>query len=98
MKINPVTMLIPQGSRVGEIKAKDASPRDFTDVLFKALKEVNQLQLKADEVTEKMVLGELDDVHQVMLMTEKAKLALQLTVQIRNKLVEAYQEVSRMQF
>ncbi|MBS4021294.1 MAG: flagellar hook-basal body complex protein FliE [Dethiobacter sp.] len=98
MNVNPVGMLMPQGSRLGEIKGNDASPRDFAEALFNAVKDVNHLQLKADELTEKMVLGQIDDVHQVMLAAEKAKLALQLTVQIRNKLVEAYQEVSKMQF
>lgn len=98
MKVNPIAMMMPQGNLLGAVTTSNASPQGFSDALLKALQNVNQLQLKADESTEKLVLGEIGDIHQVMLDTEKAKLALQLTVQMRNKLVEAYQEVSRMQF
>ncbi len=98
MKINPVNMIVPQGNRIAGIKGEETSSQAFSEALFKALQDVNELQVNADKVTEKMVLGEIDDVHTVMLATEKAKLALQLTVQVRNKLVEAYQEISRMQF
>lgn len=98
MKVNPVAMMVPQGNLLGSVTASNAAPQGFSDALFKAVQNVNQLQLKANESTEKLVLGEIGDIHQVMLDSEKAKLALQLTVQIRNKMVEAYQEISRMQF
>ncbi len=98
MKVNPVTMMLPMGNRVGQIAPQNASPQMFTEILFNAVQDVNKMQLEADEATKKLVLGEISDVHEVMLSTEKAKLALQLTLQIRNKLVESYQEISRMQF
>lgn len=98
MKVNPVTMMLPAGNRLTQVSAAEGSPRMFADILTNALKDVNRLQLQADEAAKNMVLGEVDDIHQVMLATERAKLSLQLTVQIRNKLVESYQEISRMQF
>ncbi|GAW92915.1 flagellar hook-basal body complex protein FliE [Calderihabitans maritimus] len=73
------------------------SSPSFAGVLQKALGEVNELQLQADRLAEKFVVGEVEDLHQVMLATERAYLALQLTVQVRNKIIEAYQEISRMQ-
>jgi len=93
-----VSMLVPQPLGLfqtnGEKKEEAIS---FTEVLNEKLQEVNQLQKEADILTNKFLVGQVEDLHQVMIAAEKANLALQMTVQIRNKLVEAYQEISRMQ-
>lgn len=69
----------------------------FGDVLNNALSQVNNLQQDSDKMAEKLATGETNDISQVMIASEKANLALQLTVQIRNKVVDAYQEIMRMQ-
>ncbi|MFZ5943713.1 MAG: flagellar hook-basal body complex protein FliE [Bacillota bacterium] len=70
----------------------------FQNLLEKALGEVNNLQLDSDKKALVFASGNPNiDVHDVMISMEKAQLALQLTIEIRNKLVEAYQEVMRMQ-
>jgi len=69
----------------------------FSSLLKNALQDVNQLHLNADADAQKLVAGEAVDVHQVMIGMEKANVAFGLTLQVRNKLVEAYQEVMRMQ-
>lgn len=68
----------------------------FGQVLKEKLQGVNELQLQADKLTEQYFAGEPVELHDVMLAAQEAQLALQLTVQIRNKIIEAYQEVSRM--
>lgn len=69
----------------------------FGDVLKEKLDNVNDKQLKAEDTTQKFISGEDTDIHKVMLDTEEAKMSLELAVQIRNKFVEAYQELSRTQ-
>ena len=69
----------------------------FVDTLKEKLDEVNTQQLEADKVTEAFIKGEDVDIHQVMISTEEAKQSLQMAVQVRNKLVEAFQEINRMQ-
>ncbi|MDP4087903.1 MAG: flagellar hook-basal body complex protein FliE [Bacillota bacterium] len=69
----------------------------FLDTLKSKLDAVNDKQLQADADTEKLIKGENVDIHQVMLSTEEAKLSLQMAVQVRNKLLDAYQELNRMQ-
>jgi flagellar hook-basal body complex protein FliE len=69
----------------------------FLDTLKEKLDEVNDKQIEAENVTEAFIKGEDVDIHEVMLKSEEAKLSLQMAVQIRNKLVEAYQELNRMQ-
>jgi flagellar hook-basal body complex protein FliE len=54
------------------------------------------MQQKADQSIQKMVSGEIKDVHQVMLAVGEAKVAFNLLLEIRNKTMEAYQEVMRM--
>ncbi len=69
----------------------------FKDVLGSAIETVNDLQRNADRLAQELACGELEDVHQAMIAVEEVNVALQLTIQIRNKIVEAYQEIMRMQ-
>ena len=69
----------------------------FGDVLKNALKEVSSAQNVSDKKTDQLLTGEVKDVHEVMIASQKASLSLQMTMQVRNKVVEAYQEVMRMQ-
>jgi flagellar hook-basal body complex protein FliE len=75
----------------------DTKKSNFLDTLKEKLNEVNDKQIEAENLTQKFIKGEEEDVHKVMLSTEEAKLSLELAVQIRNKLVEAYEEFNRMQ-
>lgn len=65
--------------------------------LQQGLGQVNALQFKAKDLSEEAAVGGDVDLHDVMIASEKAGVAMQLTLQIRNKMVEAYQEVMRMQ-
>jgi flagellar hook-basal body complex protein FliE len=69
----------------------------FSDVLANAIEQVNIDQVQADQMTTALAAGKAPDLHSVMIAAEKATLSFQLAVQIRNKAVEAYQEIMRMQ-
>lgn len=69
----------------------------FKELLASAVETVNDLQMNADRMTRKLATGEVKDIHSVMIAVEEANIALELTVQIRNKVVDAYQEIMRMQ-
>jgi len=89
-------------SPLQQIQNNPASTGNFVNELAKAtgrgLETVNQLQHEADNLALLLATGDLDDLHQLSIATEKAEIALQTAVQIRNKVVEAYQEIARMQF
>jgi flagellar hook-basal body complex protein FliE len=72
-----------------------ASP-SFRDVLKDSVKKVNDLGAEADSLVKRLSLGEVEDISEVSIAVEKAELALRMMVQIRDKLVDAYQQVSRM--
>lgn len=76
---------------------KDDKTSDFSIMLDNALRRVNQLQLESEKYKMLLSIGEVDNLHDVTIATEKANIALQLTLSIRNKIVEAYQEIMRMQ-
>lgn len=69
----------------------------FSDRVKQILGEVNDLQLDAGEIAEKFARGEIEDIHDVMIAAEKASVGLELVLEVRDKLIEAYREISRMQ-
>jgi flagellar hook-basal body complex protein FliE len=76
----------------------DGAPvRGFSETLEEALKEVNELQNRSTEEIDQVLQGDLKDVHSAMLALQKADLSFQLMIQVRNKLVEAYRDIMRMQ-
>lgn len=75
----------------------DTDKIDFENIVSNQLRKVNDKQLEADKMTAGMISGEVDDLHEVMIATEEARLSLELAVQLRNKCVEAFKELSNMQ-
>jgi len=69
----------------------------FSDYFKKALDNTNSLLIEADNLADDFAAGRTDNLHQVMLAAEKADIALQFTLQIRNKILDAYNEIMRMQ-
>lgn len=70
---------------------------NFSDMVKGALDKINEKQITAEEETIKLITGDEQDLSKVLLTTEEARLSLELAYQIRNKIVDAYQEISRMQ-
>lgn len=77
--------------------AASNSAIDFGTILKDKLSDVNDGQIKADDLTADFIKGGDVSVDQVMLGAEEAKMSLQMAVQVRNKIVDAYQELNRLQ-
>jgi len=69
----------------------------FGEMLKTSIAEVNQAQISADRAAEQIAAGETKNLHGAMIKLEEADISLRLMVQVRNKAVEAYQEIMRMQ-
>jgi flagellar hook-basal body complex protein FliE len=69
----------------------------FMDVLNGYLNNVNNTVKQSENLTAKIATGEVENIHDVTIAAQKAKLALELTVTVRDKAVESYQEIMRMQ-
>jgi flagellar hook-basal body complex protein FliE len=74
-----------------------ASSNAFSGVLNDAMSTISNLQKDADTNVSKFLSGENDDLHTTILATQRAEMAFELGLQIRNKVVNAYQEVMKMQ-
>lgn len=72
--------------------------KTFNDVLTDFVKQVDQSQQQYDDAIRAVERGEVDNLHRVMIAQSQAQLSLKLAVEVRNKLVDAYKEVNRMQF
>lgn len=94
LKMTPVSMSAT--SSIGE-NMPQSETKGFGEYLGDALKKTNDLQIESKKMDMALAAGQVDDISQVVLASEKANIALQLTMQVRNKAVEAYQEIMRMQ-
>jgi len=70
----------------------------FKDTLKTAINQVEDMHASAEQQMTELLKGDRSDVQNVMIAVEKADIAFQLMMQVRNKIVNAYQEISRMQF
>jgi flagellar hook-basal body complex protein FliE len=77
--------------------AQDAAGRDFSAMLQAAVAEVNNTQQDAKQLSEQFAAGDAANLQDVVVSLQKASLSFQTMVQVRNKLVSAYQEVMNMQ-
>ena len=75
----------------------DKSTTSFSEVLKDSINKVGELQKEASEQTEKLVKAEGHDIHNTMISVEKADMSFQLMMQIRNKIISAYEEIMRIQ-
>lgn len=76
--------------------ASGESRASFDETLKQFVTDVNSLQNQASESIDKLATGEIADVHQVMIAVNEANTAMEFMLEIRNKIVEAYQEIMRM--
>lgn len=91
--------LFPTGEAWLKFERTDSTREgvSFHKILTGLIDKVGQLEKNADESIQKLITGEIESIHQVMIAAEEASLAFHLMMEIRNKLVEAYQEIMRMQ-
>ena len=99
MEISPLAMTpvsMSATSHLGETQ-EPKEVKNFGQYLTDALKKTNELQLDSDRQNALLAAGQIDDVAQVVIASQKADIALQLTLQLRNRAISAYQEIMRMQ-
>lgn len=101
MAINAVSFMSPTQT-VNELNTinKQVTSADaqkmFANTLKEAIANVNAQQVQSDTMTQKLISGGDVDLHEVMVASQKASITLGATIEIRNKAVEAYQEIMRM--
>lgn len=74
-----------------------AGPQSFGEMLNKSIEKVNEIQGQADHAVKELIAGRDKNIHETMLLMEKADMSFRMLMQVRNKVLEAYREVMRMQ-
>ncbi len=101
MKISQALTLVPNVTQTTKRSLIDRTLKEtnasFGETLQRAMTDVNALQTEAGKAVDKMVGGENVDLHEVMIAVEKAKTSFDLLMEIRNKALDAYREIMRMQ-
>jgi flagellar hook-basal body complex protein FliE len=101
MKIGTALTLLPNVDTSNKKSLIDRTLREttqsFGETLNQAMSDVNALQSEAGKAVGRMVAGEATDLHEVMIAVEKARTSFDLLMEVRNKTLEAYREIMRMQ-
>ncbi|MBU8871883.1 MAG: flagellar hook-basal body complex protein FliE [Gemmatimonadales bacterium] len=87
---------IDPGSVYGGPGSAGKIQKSFADQLQQAVLEVDSLQTNREQMVEGMVNGQVTEVHDVMIAAQESQLAFELLLEVRNKLLESYQEIMRM--
>lgn len=102
---NPIQLMnfMPGVSSIGaalpnaqSVPADAPKGKDFKSILLDSLDEVNRLQQEADQGVQRLMTGETDNVAEVFTAVNKAGIAFDLLMEVRNKLVTAYEEIKQM--
>jgi flagellar hook-basal body complex protein FliE len=96
MKVSPFSS-IPQIPVAAPGETQRSEPGAFKAILESSIGKVEGMRMEADKAVDRFLGGEQEDVHTVALATQRAELAFDMFLQVRNKVVQAYQEVMRMQ-
>ena len=89
--------LFPSEKIVNRQQVRHDPISDFKEILTRSVNEVNELAAESNRNVEQMLLGKID-IHQAMIAMEKAGISFKLLLQVRNKIITAYEEMMRMQF
>lgn len=87
-------MLRSEGGKAPERAA--VAGMSFEELLSASMKEVNALQLEADDRMRRLATGDVEDISEVVMASSRAEIALKLMMELRNKFVDAYQALSRI--
>ncbi len=99
MGLQNITLLPVSVGTSGKIseKKKNTLYENFSDVLKDAINNLNSIQKEADEKMVAFAKGDIKSIHDVTIAVSKADIALSLAIEIRNRILEAYREITRMQ-
>jgi flagellar hook-basal body complex protein FliE len=84
-------------NQIADIEKKQDDGIPFSSFLTESIKNTNNILLEADRISDDFAAGLNDNLHEVTIATAKADLALQYTIQVRTKIMDAYNEIMRMQ-
>ncbi len=96
MKIESIQNLATNNLQIARDGAKVAD-KSFGDILNNAINEVDAAEKNSIDMINKLATGEVDNIHEVFIASQKADLTLNMAIEVKNRVVEAYKEIMRLQ-
>lgn len=93
MKINNITNPSIKTFNIDDKKGQS----NFSAFLKDAINEVNDYEVESQKLNTKAAIGEIDNIQEVMIAAEKSEIALQFTLEVKNKVLDAYKQIMRLQ-
>ncbi len=78
-------------------KTSQETAESFSEIVQNSLDKLNEIQVQADQAARELTAGKNKNIHETMLLLEKADMSFRMAMQVRNKILDAYREVMRMQ-
>lgn len=95
--LNPNNDYLPLEQQQNNVASQNIGKANFSDTLGELVNDVNNMQIDAADNTDKLIRGEPVDIHDVMISAQKAKTSFELLMELRNKGLDLYREVLRIQ-
>lgn len=97
--MNTIIHGIPQSvqSTSTALPTSGQAQENFANILKSSIENMNNVEALSDQKTEALVNGNIEDLHEVMIAAQKASITVETTVQIQKKVIDAYNEIMRMQ-
>lgn len=84
-------------SNLSSIQKESSSGETFGQILAESIRQVNNLESQADDAIKNLVVGGAGNVHETLVALQRAEISMRMLVEVRSKVISAYQEVMRMQ-
>lgn len=94
---NNSTLNLLKNSSDKVVKKSDEEKVSFSEILKNTIEEANELKVESDKLTNDYLAGRTDNLHEVMVASQKAEISILFVTEVRNRLMDAYQEFARMQ-
>src|SRR5690625_457502 len=97
--MNTIISGVPQSvqSVSTPVQTTGQAQESFANILKQSIENMNNVQAVSDQKTEALVNGDIEDLHEVMIAAQKASITIDATVQVQKKVIDAYNEIMRMQ-
>lgn len=97
MQLNPISNIESGAQSIGRTGSAAQSESGFSNILSEALDNIDQTEAEAGKANEALLTGESDDIHTALIASQKAEIAVSYAVEVRNRMLEAYNSVMNMQ-
>lgn len=95
MNINAINSSMPLAPTT--LQTPSEAQGDFANILKNSIANMNNVEALADQKTTDLINGDIEDLHEVMIAAQKASITIETTVQVQKKVIDAYNEIMRMQ-